>query len=62
MLIGFAIAGQVTDLYLNADGTHDWKSIWMIPSGIAILVVLIFLIFFKNETMNKKPEINPIES
>jgi nucleoside transporter len=62
MLIGFAVAGQVTDLYLNADGTHDWKSIWMIPSGIAILVVLIFLIFFKNETMNKKPETKPIES
>ncbi|MFC0264244.1 nucleoside permease [Fontibacter flavus] len=53
MLIGFAIAGQVSDHYLIADSTHNWKSIWMIPSGIAILVVLFFLFFFKNEPANK---------
>ncbi|WP_373493856.1 nucleoside permease [Aquiflexum sp.] len=55
MLIGFSIAGFVTDLYLQSDGTHDWKSIWMIPSGIAILVVLFFLILFKDELKNIKP-------
>jgi nucleoside transporter len=55
MLIGFGIAGFVTDLYLNSDGTHDWESIWMIPSGIAILVVLFFLILFKDEKKNIKP-------
>jgi sugar phosphate permease len=55
MLIGFGIAGYVTDLYLNSDGTHDWQSIWMIPSGIAILVVLFFLILFRDESKNIKP-------
>jgi nucleoside transporter len=55
MLIGFGIAGFVTDLYLNSDGKHDWESIWMIPSGIAILVVLFFLILFKDEKKNIKP-------
>lgn len=55
MLIGFGIAGFVTDLYLQSDGTHDWQSIWMIPSGIAILVVLFFLILFKDELKNIKP-------
>jgi nucleoside transporter len=54
MLIGFGIAGYVTDLYLNSDGTHDWQSIWMIPSGIAILVVLFFLILFRDESKNIK--------
>jgi nucleoside transporter len=54
MLIGFAIAGQVTDLFLHEAGGHDWKSIWMIPSGIAILVVVVFLVFFKNESVSKK--------
>lgn len=53
MLIGFAIAGQVSDHYLIADGVHNWKSIWMIPSGIAILVVLFFLFLFKDEKANK---------
>lgn len=54
MLIGFAIAGQVTDLFLAESGTHDWKSIWMIPSGIAIFVVIVFMLFFKNESVSKK--------
>lgn len=54
MLIGFAIAGQVTDIFLTEAGSHDWKSIWMIPSGIAILVVIVFLVFFKNESVSKK--------
>jgi nucleoside transporter len=52
MLIGFYIAGQVTDFYLLDENTHNWKNIWMIPSGIAILVVLFFLILFKNEKQN----------
>mgnify|MGYP005811812261 CR=1 FL=1 len=54
MLIGFAIAGRVTDYFLTDAGTHDWKSIWMIPSGIAILVVIVFMLFFKNESVTKK--------
>ncbi len=54
MLIGFAIAGFVTDNYIYADGSHDWKTIWMIPSGIAILVVLFFILLFKDERLNEK--------
>ncbi|AFL86295.1 Nucleoside H+ symporter [Belliella baltica DSM 15883] len=50
MLIGFFVAGKVSDLYLAADGSHDWQSIWMIPSGIAAFVVIFFLIFFKDES------------
>jgi nucleoside transporter len=61
MLIGFAIAGQVTDLYKLQDGTHDWNTIWMIPSGIAILVVLIFAVAFKNESVSKETQNKPIE-
>lgn len=54
MLIGFAIAGQVTDLFLTDSDTHDWKSIWMIPSSIAIFAVIVFMSFFKNESVSKK--------
>lgn len=61
MLIGFGIAGQVTDIYLQADGLHDWNSIWLIPAGIAILVVLFFLVLFKNEVLRKKSESQTIK-
>lgn len=56
MLIGFSIAGKVSDLYLAADGSHDWQSIWMIPSGIAVFVVIFFLIFFKDESKKHKTQ------
>ncbi len=48
MLIGFWIAGQVTAHY-NIGETHDWRTIWLIPAGIAGFVLIIFLLFFKDE-------------
>ncbi|HEV7780126.1 MAG TPA: nucleoside permease [Chitinophagaceae bacterium] len=47
MLIGFWIAGLIADHYKTATG-HDWKSIWMIPAGIAAVILLLFLAFFKD--------------
>ena len=51
MLIGFKIAGLITDTYTLSEKVFDWKMIWIIPSGIALLVFLLFSIFFsdKNE-------------
>lgn len=49
MLIGFWVAGEITDTYLNGDGAHDWYTIWMYPAGFAFLVLLLFAVFFKNE-------------
>ncbi len=50
MLIGFWVAGQITDFYTLAttDG-HDWKTIWIYPAGFAIGVLLLFAFLFKNE-------------
>ena len=48
MLIGFYIAGLVSEHYKTPEG-HDWKSIWMVPAGIAALVTLIFAFFFKED-------------
>ena len=51
MLIGFKIAGMITDAYTISETTFNWKMIWIIPSGIAFVVFLLFAIFFndKNE-------------
>jgi len=52
MLIGFWLAGQISNFYLLEGGTHDWKSIWLIPAGISGLVFLFFIAVFKAEKIN----------
>ncbi|PZR25623.1 MAG: MFS transporter [Citrobacter freundii] len=49
MLIGFEVAGMITDKYTLADGSHDYKMIWLIPSGIAAVVFFLFAVLFKQE-------------
>lgn len=58
MLIGFWIAGMVSEKYTTADG-HNWKSIWMIPAGIALAVFLLYALLFKEE---RKKLISPSEA
>jgi nucleoside transporter len=45
MLIGFWVAGQVTDHFV-VEGGHDWKSIWLFPAGFALVVFVCFLLTF----------------
>ena len=51
MLIGFWVAGQVSENYKTADG-HDWKSIWMVPAAIAAVVLLLFAFLFRDPKKN----------
>jgi hypothetical protein len=55
MLIGFWAAGQISNFYLETDGTHQWNSIWLIPAGISVLVLLFFISFFKEEKVKPQP-------
>ncbi|VVO44717.1 nucleoside permease [Pseudomonas fluorescens] len=45
MLIGFWVAGQVTDHYASAD-SHEWKSIWLFPAGFALAIFFCFSLAF----------------
>ncbi len=49
MLIGFIVAGQITEMY-KVNGAEDWKMIWVIPAGIALVVFLLFALFFNDKT------------
>ncbi len=55
MLIGFWAAGNISNFYMDAEGNHDWKSIWLIPAGISVLVLLFFISFFKKEKIYSQP-------
>ena len=49
MLIGFWVAGKVSDAYLISKTVHNWQDIWLFPALFAIGVFILFAIFFKNE-------------
>jgi MFS family permease len=53
MFIGTWVSGFVGSYYTN-DGVYNWTSIWYVPAGIAVFVLVYFIIFFK-----EKKEIQP---
>ena len=61
MLIGFWIAGKISDTFILSSGAPDWKMIWLIPSFFALLVFVLFSLIFKNEKIsyNNEPNTNP---
>lgn len=48
MGIGSKISGLVLDQY-TVNGVHNWQAVWMVPAGIAAVVLVLFVIFFKNK-------------
>lgn len=51
MGIGSKLSGIVLDMYTQ-NGIHDWKSVWMVPAGIALLVLILFILFFQERKQN----------
>ena len=56
MLIGFWVAGKISDQNMLADGSHNWEVIWMLPAAFALGVMVLFILIFKNETIELKKE------
>ncbi|MBE5319251.1 nucleoside permease [Pedobacter sp. MR2016-19] len=52
MLIGFKVAGLITDMYKTGEVT-DWKMVWIIPAGIAAAVFLLFALLFNDKTKSE---------
>jgi nucleoside transporter len=48
MFIGTWVSGFIVDKYKTGE-VHDWKSIWFVPAGIAIIVLIYFLLFFREK-------------
>ena len=41
------VAGRVVDAYRLPDGTHDWRSIWMVPALGALAILVVFAVLFR---------------
>ena len=56
MGIGSILSGKVLDKYTTKVGevsTHDWTAVWMVPAAISAVVLLIFIVVFKDNTRAK---------
>jgi nucleoside transporter len=49
MLIGFWVAGYISDTYKDLPAAAFWRQIWLIPAGIALVVAFLFLVLFKDK-------------
>jgi len=56
MLVGFWVAGKISDKYTLTDESHDWEVIWMIPAVFALGVMVLFIVVFKDEKIELKEE------
>ncbi|MDR2283029.1 MAG: MFS transporter, partial [Sphingobacterium sp.] len=51
-LIGFWVAGYVGEMYKDLQESNVaafWQQTWIIPAGIALVVMVIFMLLFKDE-------------
>lgn len=52
--IGSLISGAIVKAYTSADGSaHDWGMIWWIPAIFALVVLIFFLLVFKDNSADK---------
>ena len=53
MGIGSILSGKVLDRYTTKLGdisTHNWTSVWLVPAAISVVVLIIFVLVFKDNT------------
>jgi nucleoside transporter len=49
MFIGSLVSGRIVSHYTAADGAKAWETIWMIPAIMAAVVLVLFVIYFKED-------------
>jgi len=51
MFIGSVLSGIVKDKFttgIGADAVTNWTSVWLVPAGIAAVVLILFFLFFRD--------------
>ena len=61
MYIGSVVAGYVQKLYTTGVGNNavtNWTNVWLVPAGIAAVVLLLFLVLFNAKRKALEPKVS----
>jgi nucleoside transporter len=47
--IGSITSGKILDIYQIGENAHNWETIWLVPAGFSLIVLIFFAVFFKNK-------------
>jgi MFS family permease len=53
MFVGSWLSGVVAQHYTNAQGVHDWKSIWLVPAIMSAALIPVFLALFRERSSDE---------
>jgi nucleoside transporter len=53
MFVGSWLSGVVAQNYTNAQGVHDWKSIWLVPAIMSAALIPVFLALFRERSSDE---------
>jgi MFS family permease len=48
--VGAFAAGRVVDMFRLADGTHDWRGLWMVPAIMSVVLMIGFILLFRDRS------------
>ena len=58
MVIGSWVSGLIVDKYARVEvglTLHDWSTIWLVPAGMAAVVLVMFMLLFKDPDRPQTP-------
>jgi hypothetical protein len=58
LFIGSEISGRIVAHYVTPGDSlpHDWQAIWLAPSAMAVVVMIVFAIFFSDDAASSATE------
>ncbi|MFB2121107.1 nucleoside permease [Parapedobacter sp. 2B3] len=57
MLIGSYISGLITEWFMLPEGSamqFNWQGVWLVPAGIAAVVLVVFLVSFRDQPVEER--------
>ncbi|HWK57279.1 MAG TPA: nucleoside permease [Parapedobacter sp.] len=57
MLIGSYISGLITEWFMLPEGSamqFNWQGVWLVPAGIAAVVLVVFLVSFRDQPVKER--------